>query len=277
MTNTNNIKPTFKAPNQRVELIELEKCVPTKYQRITNDDQVEKIIESFDENRIGTLTVSLRDGNYYIVDGLHRSIALRALGYTHALCVLLTGLTYEKESALFRGQDKNKRRISSFADFKAGLEEKDEMCIKINAIVKANGFQIGSGNSFYQIGSIHALTTIAEDYGYDVLDNTLLLIAHTWSGFKKASGREFLLGIAEFVNRYGICEFSERLKEKYAVIWFDFTEALRKSANYSLCTTKSRHKFCRILVEHYNKGLRANQKAYLKWEEQTNENRNQQN
>jgi len=62
------------APNQRIKLIALDECVPTDYQRATSIQQVEKIISEFDESRLGVLTVSLRDGLYRIVDGLHRSL-----------------------------------------------------------------------------------------------------------------------------------------------------------------------------------------------------------
>ena len=82
-----------KTTSQRLEQIRLDDCVPTNYQRVTNNGQVAGIVGEFDEARLGTITVSLRDGNYHIVDGLHRSLALKALGYTHALCVVLTGLT----------------------------------------------------------------------------------------------------------------------------------------------------------------------------------------
>ena len=90
------------APNQRIQLIELDKCVPTDYQRATSGRQVEKIISEFDEARLGVLTVSLRDGHLHVVDGLHRSLALKTLGYTHAYSMVLTGLTYEQEAHLFR-------------------------------------------------------------------------------------------------------------------------------------------------------------------------------
>ena len=73
-----------KVPNQRIEVIALSECVPTNYQRPTSDNQVAKIVGDFDEAKLGVLTVSLRDGCFHIVDGLHRSKALKAHGYTHA-------------------------------------------------------------------------------------------------------------------------------------------------------------------------------------------------
>ena len=255
----------MKAPNQRIQLIALDECVAADYQRTTKDQQVEKIINEFDEAKLGVLTVSLRDGNYHIVDGLHRSKALKALGYTHAFGVVLTGLTYEQDAAYFRRQNENRRIIATFDDFKAGLEEKDEMCLNVARIVEANGFQIGRGNSFSQIASIQALFTIVKDFGYQTLDNTLCLLANTWSGIPKATQCESLLGVAEFVSRYGMAEFAERLRSEFGVVYYEFTEAMRMQG--SIGSSTSRKKFCRVLVSRYNKGLRSNSKRHLSWEE----------
>lgn len=259
------MKNNIKATAQRIEHIALSKCVPADYQRITSPAQVTKIAQKFDETKLGVLTVSLRGGRYYIIDGLHRSAALKSLGYTHAPCVVLTGMTYEQEADFFRRQNENKRSITTFDDFKAGLEGKDEMCLRINETVKCNGFQIGRGG-FFKIRSIHALFTIARDFGYETLDDTLCVLAHTWGDIAEASHCEWLLGTAEFVHRYGMVEFAGRLRGKFAVISYDYAEAMRVRG--SIGSTASRKKFCRILVEHYNKGLRVNSKKRLRWEEQ---------
>jgi len=71
------------------------------FQRPISSAQVEKITSNFDENRLGVLTVSYRDGVYYIVDGACRVHVMRNLDYTHAYAVILTGLTYSQEAKLF--------------------------------------------------------------------------------------------------------------------------------------------------------------------------------
>jgi hypothetical protein len=269
--NTNNkmeVNPmsnTFRIPNQTIKPVSLADCVHTNYQRPTSNSQVEKISGKFNEAKLGVLTVSLRDGKYHIIDGLHRSAVLKKLGYTHAYCAVLTGMTYEQEAEYFRRQNEDKRIITTFDDFKAGLEAKDELCVKMNEIAGANGFQIGRGNSFYRIESIKALSTIVKDYGYGVLDDTLCLLANTWADIARASQYESLLGVAEFVSRYGMADFSERLKDKFAVIIYDYSDAMRFAG--AAGSGASRKKFCKALVAHYNKGLRSNQRAYLHWED----------
>jgi hypothetical protein len=235
------------------------------YQRATNPAQVESIVKNFDETKLGTLTVSERDGKFHVIDGAHRSKAMRKLGYTHALCVTLKGLTFEQEAEYFRKQNQDKRNIKPLEFFKAGLVSGDDECVKIYRIVRSNGFQVGSGNKdFYKIAAIQALFAITDDYGYEVLDDTLCLIANAWNGVAKASQSESLLGVAEFVSRYGMADFADRMKEKFSVIFYDYTEAARVRGTVSSAT--ARKKFCRVLVEHYNKGLANNSKKRLKWE-----------
>jgi hypothetical protein len=254
-----------KAIIQDLQQVSFNQCAPANYQRATSDRQVAEIVKNFDGAKVGALLVSFRDGYYYIVDGLHRSKAMKILGYTHAPCIVLTGLTYEQEASYFRRQNQNKRNITTFDDFKAGLEAKDEECLKINEIVKANGFEIGRGDGFSRIACIHALVAIARDYGYIVLDETLFLIANTWSGVPKASRSESLLGVAEFVSRYGMVSFSERLANKFTAIDYFYTEAMRYRG--AVGSTTSRQKFCRVLVEQYNKGFNGNSKKRLVWED----------
>ena len=255
-----------KTTSQHIAMIALADMLPCDYQRSTNEAQVASIVKRFDEAKLGALVVSEHDGKYHVIDGAHRAKALRRLGYTHASCIVLTGLTYEQEADYFRKQNQDKRSLTPLDLFKAGLDAKDERCVKINRIVKANGFDVGKGNKdFYRIAAIHTLVTITVEYGYDVLDETLFLIANTWAGIPRASHSESLLGVAEFIRRYGLVDFCDRLKDKFSVIWYDYSEAMR--AQGSIGTTTSRLKFCRILVLHYNKGINANSKKHLKWKE----------
>lgn len=257
------IQMNKKITNQRFAFISLAKIEPSEYQRKTKSSQVNSIVKNFDEAKLGTLTVSQRDGKYFIIDGAHRLSALRTLKYTHAPCEVLTGLTYEQEAEYFRTQGNDKRALKPLDLFNAGLIAEDEKCLRINEIVKANSFTIGFDyKNFFHIGAIHALFLIADDYGFETLDHTLCLIANTWTGISKATSGACLLGVAEFVHRYGIAEFDKRLGYSFSEIWFEYKESTRKSQT----SDKARKNFCRILVEFYNKGLGGKSKKRLVWE-----------
>ena len=253
-----------KATNQRIAFVSLANIEPGSYQRATNPKQVDNIIKNFDEAKLGTLTVSSRAGRLFVVDGAHRLSALRFLNYTHALCEILSGLTHEQEADYFRKQCQDKRALRPLDLFKAGKIAGDEVCLKISEIMESNSFKIGfSYNDFYQIGAIHALFSIVEDYGFETLDNTLGIIAKTWAGIAKASSGDVLLGVAEFVHRYGAADFDKRLNNSFSVVWHEYREITRRQQTPS----KARVNFCRTLVDHYNKGLGSKNKKRLKWED----------
>ena len=256
-----------KATNQTLKLLPIGELQVGGYQRPTNTAQVEKIAAHFDEAKLGLPIVSARDGKYHLLDGAHRVAALRKIGYTHALCIVITGLSYQDEADYFRTQNQNSRPLTKYNLFKAGLESGDEMCVQIDRITRANGFMVGmSANRFNYIAAIYSLTTICTVYGYEVLDTTLALIRATWDGINNATRREFLVGIAEFVNRYGTVKFAERMRFKnLATIWQDYLVETGH-ANRQASDPMMRKAFCRVLVRHYNQGLNPNSKNRLTME-----------
>ena len=249
-----------KATNQRFALVSLAKIEPSDYQRATKSAQVESIIKNFDEAMLGTLTLSKREGKYYIIDGAHRLSALRTLQYTHAVCEVLTNLTHEQEAEYFRTQGVDKRALRPLDLFNAGLIAEDWKCLMIDRILRDNSFQIGFAHKdFYQIGAIKALFNIFDDYGFAVLNDTLELIAKTWTDIPRAVCSDSLLGVAKFVSLYGALDFEKRLKYRFYAVWHDYREATSSSQSSS---TARKH-FCRAIVKHYNKGFGPTSKRRL--------------
>ncbi len=239
------------------------------YQRPTNTAQVDKIAAHFDEAKLGLPIVSFRDGRYHLLDGAHRVAALRKLGYTHALCIVLSGLTYQDEADYFRTQNQNTRPLTKYNLFKAGLEAGDEMYVEIDRITRLNGFSVGTSyRSFGNIAAIYALTTICTVYGCDTLDGTLKLLRATWEGVANVTRREFLVGTAEFYHRFGPAQFAQRMRfRSIAEIWQDFLAESGRTASRTSSDPAVRRAFCRVLVRHYNRGLSSNSRMRLAMEE----------
>ena len=257
----------LKSTNQAIRMLPVDDLAVGGYQRTTNTTQVDKIAAAFDEAKLGLPIVSERGGKYNLLDGAHRIAALRKIGYTHAMCIVLMGLTYQDEANYFRTQNQNSRPLTKYNLFKAGLEANDEMCVMIDRICRKHDFVVGmSAKSFNNIAAIYALTTICAVYGYDVLDTTLALIRATWEGVNNAIRREFLVGTAEFVHRFGTVKFAERMRFKnIAAIWQDYLAETSHNTRQS-SDPAMRKAFCRVLVRHYNHGLGSNSKMRLAME-----------
>ncbi|GHU53708.1 hypothetical protein FACS1894132_06640 [Clostridia bacterium] len=256
-----------KTMEQRIETLSLDQVTAAEYQRATNTKQVMRIVNNFNEAKLGIPVVSERDGKYYIVDGTHRVAALRRLNYENAMFIVLEGMTYEQEADYFRRQNENTRQLTMYTRFKAGLESGDEACLKINAVVEKNGFTIGTtARQFNTITAIFALMTIFDSYGEDVLDQTLKTICTAWDGNPQAKNREFLVGVSEFVHRFKVTDFAVRIgKVSLSAIWQEYLQWAQYQ-NRATANREMRTALCRIFVKHYNKGIPSNSKRYLKME-----------
>ncbi len=259
-----DIKKTY----QRVEELFLDDVEMCDYQRPTNDRQVANIMANFDEAKLGMPIVSERDGHYYLLDGNPRVAALRKLNYTSAKFIVLSGLTYTEEAAYFRSQNENTRPLSKFNLFRAGLEAQDNLCVNIERIVRTHGYKVsGSARDANAITAIYTLEVVATIYGFEILNDTLALIRDTWDGVKNATNREFIVGVAEFVKRFGARDFASRMQNRrISTIWQDYL-AKCPSGNRVSSDPAVRRAFCRVLVEHYNKGIPSNSKRRLRMEE----------
>ena len=68
------------------------------YQRVLRESNVKKIVSGFDPIGLQHLSISFRDGEYYVFDGQHRLEALKRLGIEEVECIIHYGMSYEDEA-----------------------------------------------------------------------------------------------------------------------------------------------------------------------------------
>lgn len=109
-----------------------------------NRKVVDKIKAEFDPNKVNPVTVSLRDGKYYILDGQHTSVALYELNGSdsHCLiqCKILTGLTREQEARLFIAMNVDVQTLKIQDKIWALYISGDEHAKEFVRIIRANGY-----------------------------------------------------------------------------------------------------------------------------------------
>lgn len=79
------------------------------------------LLNSFDEQSMGLLTVSYRDNKLFVVDGCRRVIAAIMNGLQYVGCAIYTDLTAEQEAKIFAAQGCNKEKLKPLESYKAGL------------------------------------------------------------------------------------------------------------------------------------------------------------
>ena len=137
---------------------------------------IDKIVQDFDPDRFGTLTVNYRDGVFWVVDGGHRLSALQKMGYgdQQVQCWVYEGLAEDQEADLFL--DLNYvRTVNSMDKFKVAVVAGRETESTVEAIAHNVGMAVGTGK-VNTIRCTTALVKVFNTYGPVILETTLRII-----------------------------------------------------------------------------------------------------
>lgn len=143
-------------------------------QRALNHARVDKLIATWDMEQIGTPTVSLRDGIYWVIDGQHRIEALRELGHSERQiqCWCYEGLSEAQEADEFLKLN-DTLTVSGFQKYKIALQAGRDEESDIDRIVRAVGLHVSLQGTE---GAIRAVGTLRRVYHRGVLARTLRII-----------------------------------------------------------------------------------------------------
>lgn len=146
-------------------------------QRELNNARVDRIATSFDPEQIGTPTVSLREGIYYVIDGQHRVEALKAVGWgdQQIQCWCYEGLTEEEEADIFLKLN-DVLAVHAFDKFRIGVTAGREVESDIERIVRAQGLCVSRDVVPGAIGAVGTLHRIYRRGGAKVLSRTLRIV-----------------------------------------------------------------------------------------------------
>lgn len=144
-------------------------------QRDLNHNKLNEILTDLDLEQLGALTVSERDGAYYIIDGQHRHAALKAFfedDDVKVQCWTYTGLTEEDEAERFL-RFNNTLTVTAFAKFRIGVVAGRADESDIDRIVRANGCIVSQDKVPGAIGAVGTLCKLYERTGPQNLGRTI--------------------------------------------------------------------------------------------------------
>lgn len=233
------------------------------YQRPVNPKEVDRLIREWDERLLDPITVSFRDGKFYVVDGQHRISAMRRMNGGNGVmvnCKVYSGLTYEQEAALCYRLDKAKKRLSLSQSTNALAESgTDPETSEIRQLVENCGFVWALGKSKGRTGEIVTTRALVNAYrllGGAAFTRMLQLLWDAWEGDPRSLTASILSGMALFVKTYETemndSTFVKRLSQA------DPDEINRRGrADFS--TNNVALRFARVILEKYN-GQRGGRK-----------------
>ena len=131
-------------------------------QRDLNQARVDRIAAEFDPEQIGTPTLNLRDGHWYIVDGQHRVQALIQMGWEdqQIQCWTYEGLTIEDEADMFLRLN-DTLQVRAFAKFKVAVTAGRAEQVEIDQMVRTQGLVVSEEAV---PGAVRAVATLERVY-----------------------------------------------------------------------------------------------------------------
>lgn len=177
-------------------------------QREFSDSWGQYLEKNFNLDLVGLLTVSYRDGVYWVVDGQHRTHGLiawakREFGEDWAEWTVHVNCHYNlserAEAALFLAFN-NRRTISSYDKFTVGVTADLAVPTDINRVVLAQGLRVDKARKPGSISAVGALEYVYRMGDATLLRRTLATIQHSWAGM--GFDADILKGVALVLNRY---------------------------------------------------------------------------
>lgn len=196
-------------PSSRITTVPLGLLrVSSAAQREFNETWGDYLEQKFNLDLVGMLTVSFRDGYYYVVDGQHRTHALIAWAKeqfgdewpewtVHVNCHY--NLTERAEASLFLSFNK-RRNLTAYDIFRVGVTADLPIPTDINRIVLAQGLRVEKGRRPNAVSAVGALDKVYRMGDATLLRKTLAAIRDAWAGTGFES--EVLQGVGLFINRF---------------------------------------------------------------------------
>jgi hypothetical protein len=232
-----------------------------KHDSPSSRTKIEFIATHFDPDKAGTLTVNLRDGIYWIIDGGHRYHALLLMGWEdqHVQCWIYRGLAEAQEADKFLSLN-DVKTVSGMDKFQKALVAKYPVQLDIDRVVRAADLTVGTGRD--AIGCVAAITK-TYGYGPKVLATTVRIIRDAFgqAGFTAKATEGIGLFVANYENIFDEDFLIARLAAKKGGVNGLLGEAQKMKQRYGVSLAVG---VAAAAVETYNQG-RGRQKLNGWW------------
>lgn len=189
-------------------------------QRAIIQSHVQNIADNFDPKQLQPIVVSHRNGCYYILDGEHRTAAVRIkFGKEHLMnCMVIEGLTEQEEAKLFIDLNKNRKPLKAVDEAKGRYNSGDKVIRDLYKICEKNHVLLDikvetakkaeNVSEDAYIGTIKCVRGIERvyknlGYDYDKMSRIIKLLGSTWADDKDTFQEPMIKMMALLVETYG--------------------------------------------------------------------------
>lgn len=238
------------------EVLEVRKLkIDPTVQGALQSRRVEKIINNFREDQVGILIVSRRaNGDLVVLDGFHRSTALKRLGVEFVMCQVHEGLTLKEEAEKYLYLNRERKQPRAVDDYKVSLVAGDKKVLSVQNLLTQYGIRVDYG----AFTSPKTVVNIYEQYGENLLSLTLETYIYAW-GKNNLQGK-FIGELAKFINynyeKLDINHLKKCLKSQCF-------EKLRSDIDMLVAVKAARTKvqaFQQCIYQYYNSDLKPSRR-----------------
>lgn len=245
--------------------------IDPSYQRELNEKRVQAMANQWSDRLADAITVSARNGSWYVIDGQHRLAAARLAGVGSMAAVVHVGLAPSEEAGLFADLNTLARRPTANQIFKARLEAGDESALSIRAACQQSGVTLDLANSGGMAKVPHVTRAVAalerayEAGGARLVRQILLTLRTAWPEDHRALEATPIFGVGGFITtyerhpRYDFPRIARKLGEKSASVFIrrvtDLSQALREGGGNSGVQKIGPRS---AVLEAYNRDMRGN-------------------
>lgn len=235
-------------------------------QRDLNQARVDKMAADPDLEQLGTPTVNLRDGAWYIIDGQHRIAMLEQIGWgdQQVHCWAYEGLTEQEEAEKFLKLN-DILAVDTFARFRSGVTAGRPVPCDIDRIVRSQGLCVSRDRIPGGIRAVGTLERVYTRSGPRVLARSLGIVRDAYgdAGLEAA----VIDGIGLLCDRYEAELDIPTVVERLANAHGGVNGLLGKAENLRLKTGNAKgHCVAAAAAEIHNQG-RGGKKLPSWWRE----------
>lgn len=180
-------------------------------QRRLDKDWVDEIADEYDDNLVGIITVSLRDGKYYVIDGQHRVSAIKRKFGANAsvMCRVITGLTIKDEAWYFNKINKKRKRMNLNDDFNSDFYAEDPTVLGVINIGSKYGISFGNKNLTgmknvkFRVKALDTSKHIYSKYGEEIFDRVCSILSQSFPEEQSAFNASLMDATAYITDTYG--------------------------------------------------------------------------
>jgi hypothetical protein len=212
----------------------------------------------FDAAKLGVIDVSYRDGKYWVVDGMARTLLVKEMRGTTIWAVVNRGLTYEEEAKRFVVLNKERRKTTAFQEFVGEYEAKTPGVVAAVRIAQKYGFEILEETTGSHVIRCHSQvrTILKGAKGLETWDRTLFVLHSCWKGLPGALQNDLVRGMACFVRSHGDVEgVLERLVQVLSAVNPDSVQGEAYLKRKSHSGNGVYRMTYLVLLDLYNRGL----------------------